>query len=310
MKPAPFFSIVTPTYNREGFLAEMMRSVQAQSFAQYEHIIVDDGSVDGSEKLIQDMATKDDRIIYIKQENKGRCVARNNGIKRAKGRYVCFLDSDDLWKPEHLASINKAIIANPSAGLFVTGLTWFFDDEGRWEEVKYRPRPLYTSDVEFVIDNEFAPDSVCVERNILNVHNFNPDLFINEDLELWARIAVDHSVCMVPENTAILRVHGGNTSQEVKDHITPQEAVFKMQLQDPRVRAKLSRKFVANRLRGYDELRIRQFKERGDTLSVFRSTIGFLIKHPSDPHNRSRLVSLLRMLLGGKFFKKQDRSGS
>jgi glycosyltransferase involved in cell wall biosynthesis len=309
MKPAPFFSIVTPTYNRERFLSEMIKSVQAQSFSDYEHIIVDDGSVDGSEKLIASLAKKDNRIVYIKQENRGRCIARNVGIEHATGNYVCFLDSDDYWKPEHLFSIKSATQSNTKAGVFITGLTWLFDDENRMEEVKYRPRKLYNSDVEFVIDNEFAPDSVCVRRGILDEFKFNPELFINEDLELWARIAVDHTVCLVLENTAVLRVHQGNTSQEVKDYLAPQKAVFELQLKNLQVRAKLSEEYIVKRLRGFDELKIQHLKQTGKQSSAFLSTIRFIIKHPTDPRNRSRLVTFLYALPGGKFFKKLVRSG-
>ncbi|MFT5053617.1 MAG: glycosyltransferase involved in cell wall biosynthesis, partial [Oceanospirillaceae bacterium] len=304
MKSAPFFSIVTPTYNREQFLLEMIQSVQAQSFLNYEHIIVDDGSIDGSEILVSRLAEQDDRIIYLKQENQGRCVARNVGIEKSRGEYICFLDSDDFWKSAHLASIKKAIADNPKPGLFVTGLTWLFEDEDRSEEVNYRPRELYGSDVEFVIDNEFAPDAVCVNRNILKTFKFNPELFINEDLELWARIAVENTVCLVNKNTAILRVHQGNTSQEVNDYLAPQKAVFELQLQNPQVRSKLTDKFIAYRLRGFDELKIRHFKQVGKQFSVFISTIRFLLKHPSDPYNKTRLVGLIYMVPGSRFLKK------
>jgi glycosyltransferase involved in cell wall biosynthesis len=309
MNPAPFFSIVTPTYNRERFLSEMIKSVQAQSFKDYEHIIVDDGSIDGSEELILEFAVKDERIVYIKQENKGRCAARNVGIENSNGTYVCFLDSDDYWKPEHLTSIKKTIESNTQPGLFATGLTWFFQDENRIQKVSYRSRDDFQSNVEFVIANEFAPDCVCVHRDILKLFKFNPDLFINEDLELWARITVDYPVTLVPKNTAVLRVHDGNTSQETKDYISPQIAVFKSQLKDPKIRATLSSTFIKRRQKSFDELMIRQLMKTEQRFSLITATLLFLIRYPADSQNRSKMVVFLYAILGGVFLKKLIRSG-
>jgi hypothetical protein len=309
MKPAPFFSIVTPTYNRERFLAEMIKSVQVQSCTDYEHIIIDDGSTDASEKLISDLAAKDDRIVYIKQENKGRCVARNVGTECSKGTYVCFLDSDDYWKTEHLTSIKKTIVSNPKPGLFATGLTWFFQEENGMKKVSYRSRDSFQSNVEFVIANEFAPDCVSIHNKILKIFKFNPDLFINEDLELWARIAVDYPVTLVPENTAVLRVHDGNTSQETKDYISPQIAVFKSQLKDTKIRAALSSTFIKRRQKGFDELSIRQLMKTEQRFSLITATLLFLIKYPTDSQNKSKMVVLLYALPGGVFLKKLIRSG-
>ncbi|MFT6760420.1 MAG: glycosyltransferase involved in cell wall biosynthesis, partial [Psychroserpens sp.] len=89
----PFFSVVTPTFNRGQFLGKAIESVQAQTISDYEHIIVDDGSVDNTEELVKEYSLADSRIIYIKQKNRGRSIARNIGMKRAQGDYVCFLDS-------------------------------------------------------------------------------------------------------------------------------------------------------------------------------------------------------------------------
>ena len=106
MSTKPFFSIITPTYNRVSFLEEMIASVAAQTFQNYEHIIVDDGSTDETEQLISGLKENHPQIVYIKQENKGRSVARNVGIEAAKGEYVCFLDSDDQWGGSYLSELH------------------------------------------------------------------------------------------------------------------------------------------------------------------------------------------------------------
>jgi teichuronic acid biosynthesis glycosyltransferase TuaG len=96
-------SIITPSYNSEKFIAQTIRSVQNQSYTNWEMIIVDDCSSDKTESIIKDLINDDSRIsFYQLQKNSGAGVARNQAVDLAKGRYIAFLDSDDLWKPEKL----------------------------------------------------------------------------------------------------------------------------------------------------------------------------------------------------------------
>lgn len=96
-------SIITPVYNAEKFVEETIKSVQAQTYSNWEMILVDDLSTDRSEEIIKRIQNKDERIKYIKlNENSGAAVARNTAIENAKGRYIAFLDSDDLWKSTKL----------------------------------------------------------------------------------------------------------------------------------------------------------------------------------------------------------------
>lgn len=96
-------SIITPVYNSEKYLADTIASVQAQGYAHWEHILVDDCSTDNSKALIQSFQKKDPRIKYHRlTENGGAGVARNRAIELAQGQYIAFLDSDDQWYPEKL----------------------------------------------------------------------------------------------------------------------------------------------------------------------------------------------------------------
>lgn len=96
-------SIVTPVYNAEKFLSETIKSVQEQTYKNWELLLVDDCSKDNSAKIIKEFKKHDDRIKYIKLEkNSGAAISRNTGIKNAKGRFIAFVDSDDLWEPEKL----------------------------------------------------------------------------------------------------------------------------------------------------------------------------------------------------------------
>lgn len=99
----PLVSIITPVYNSEKYISETIESVLNQTYKNWEHLIVDDCSTDNSWQLIQKYAEKDERIkIYRLDKNSGPGVARNHAIKEAKGKYIAFLDSDDIWVPYRL----------------------------------------------------------------------------------------------------------------------------------------------------------------------------------------------------------------
>lgn len=95
-------SIITPLYNGERFVAATIESVLAQNYQHWEMIVINDGSTDDSEKIVSEYAVRDTRIKLFSQPNAGSAAARNNGIRRAMGRYIALLDSDDLWEPNFL----------------------------------------------------------------------------------------------------------------------------------------------------------------------------------------------------------------
>lgn len=103
MKDYGLVSIVTPSWNCGSYVAETIRSVQAQTYQNWEMIIVDDCSTDGSDKVIEPLMEEDGRIRLLKNEkNSGAAVSRNYALREAKGRWIAYLDSDDLWAPEKL----------------------------------------------------------------------------------------------------------------------------------------------------------------------------------------------------------------
>ena len=95
-------SIITPCYNGERFLAETIESVLGQTYANWEMLIVDDGSTDGTARVASEYAARDGRVQLFRQANAGTAAARNNGMCRARGRYIALLDADDLWDADFL----------------------------------------------------------------------------------------------------------------------------------------------------------------------------------------------------------------
>ncbi len=103
MKQEPLVSVIMPAYNAAAFIAESIRSVQQQSHLEWELLVIDDASNDGTSEVVEALKEKDDRIkLHILPTNQGAGFARNIGIKAATGDFISFLDADDLWKPQKL----------------------------------------------------------------------------------------------------------------------------------------------------------------------------------------------------------------
>ena len=112
----PFFSVITPLYNKEDYIEATIKSVLNQTFDDFEMVIVDDGSTDNSLKILSQI--KSSKINILVQENQGPSVARNKAIANAKGKYIAPLDADDIWREDHLAELKSLIDSFPNAGVF------------------------------------------------------------------------------------------------------------------------------------------------------------------------------------------------
>src|SRR5438874_3398690 len=117
MNSHPTVSIIMPAYKAEPYIAETLESVVAQTFADFEVLVVDDGSPDGTAAVAQQFVDRDSRIRLIRQQNQRVSVARNTAMTAATGRFFALLDSDDVWKPEYLAEQLKVLDERPEADI-------------------------------------------------------------------------------------------------------------------------------------------------------------------------------------------------
>ncbi len=198
----PFFSIIVPTFNRASYIENAIQSVLGQTYEEWELVIIDDGSTDDTYKVCTSF--NDPRIKYTYQNNSERSAARNKGIDIAKGEWVCFLDSDDLYLKTHLEILHKEIIKSNVPSLIITGN--LINDEG-----VYSKHPLIDTEANNVlleIWNKFILiNSVCVHNSILIENRFDPRFRIWEDTHLWMRIAAKHPVKQIKSYTAIQIIH-------------------------------------------------------------------------------------------------------
>lgn len=129
----PLVSVIIPTYKAAAYIPETLESVFCQTYRNFEVILIDDGSPD-TEEIGSAIAPFSDRIVYIRQENSGPSAARNTGIRRARGEYLAFLDSDDLWYPTCLAAqVALALSRNPACDLVYSDVLLFFDSTQQFD---------------------------------------------------------------------------------------------------------------------------------------------------------------------------------
>ena len=149
----PLISIIIAVYNNEKYINNAINSVQNQDFEDYEIIIVDDGSTDGTPKLVDDAANKDTRIHVVHQKNQWIYASFNNGVKIAKGKYIYILNSDDILLPDSLNSISRLIDKYNHPDVVWTGISDYYCDNELNIHNKVNVRDWITSEAFYVINN-------------------------------------------------------------------------------------------------------------------------------------------------------------
>jgi glycosyltransferase involved in cell wall biosynthesis len=185
----PFFSVVIPVYNRANVLGDAIRSVLAQTERDFEIVVVDDGSKDDPQTALG--AFVDPRIRFHAQPNRGGGAARNAGIDLAQGRFVAFLDSDDLWLPGHLSAMRK-LLENATD---TVGYARMIVDRGEGRTFLKPPRAIRTDEdmaSYLLADRGFVPTiTVVVARETAARVRYHENLRAAEDTDFAIRLALD-----------------------------------------------------------------------------------------------------------------------
>ncbi len=186
------FSIIIPTYNRAAFIEKTIESVLAQTYTNYEIIVVDDGSTDNTEDIVKNIISA--KIQYHKIKNSERGAARNHGASIAKGDYVNFFDSDDLLYTNHLSEAYQLIIKQDKPEIIAIS----FDIKDR-EGILVLKGQHYTGDLNLNLvkkGNLLSCNGVFLRKDIRLKHLFNEDrkLSGSEDYELWLRLSSEYKI--------------------------------------------------------------------------------------------------------------------
>jgi glycosyltransferase involved in cell wall biosynthesis len=206
-----FFSVIIPTFNRANILKSTIRSVLVQSYQDFEIIVVDDGSTDSTKKVVDGI--EDDRLIYIYQDNAERSAARNNGIKNSSGKWICFLDSDDSFKKNHLMTFYENICNDKKNGQDIE--LYFTSQETR--NTFNNTTNILKTDFNskkapfFFASESIVPGRVCIKKTVLKDLNFDKNIVIVEDSDLWFRISCYHKTKFIDKATFVYNIHDENS---------------------------------------------------------------------------------------------------
>jgi glycosyltransferase involved in cell wall biosynthesis len=201
-------SVIIPTYNRGWSIEKAVDSVLAQDYKDFELIVVDDGSTDNTPQVLD---TYRGAIKVIRQENKGVSAARNRGIDEASGRFIAFLDSDDLWLPQKLSRQVEFFNTSPNALICQTEEIWIRNG------VRVNPKKRHKKPSGMIFEPSLAlclvsPSAVMIRRNLLEiVGNFDETLPACEDYDLWLRISCRFPVYRI--DTPLIIKRGGHEDQ-------------------------------------------------------------------------------------------------
>lgn len=212
-KGAPLVSVIIPSYQRAGLIADALDSVACQTWHPLEIVIIDDGSSDATEAVVTAWASQHPEIPlrYRWQENAGGNVARNHGIREAQGTYIAFLDSDDVWHPDKTARQLALLQGDDGIGAVYCGLREVQAETG--EVLREPGLALPSGDVlsRLLVRDETGPTSAWIIRkaHLDQVGGFDPDLAARQDWDLWIRLAAVTRISAVDAPLLDLRHHGG-----------------------------------------------------------------------------------------------------
>ena len=221
-------SVVIPCYNAERYVAAAVRSVLAQRQAGLEIIVVDDGSSDGSVRLLRESFPE---IEVLEQRNQGVSAARNAGIANARGEWIAFLDADDIWLPGKLDAQLRLLRSQPGARMAYTA--W-----QEWPSSEPEPQPSFLEQLrgagqgapgragasgwiypELLLECAVWTSTVLAHRSLFNeLGPFDTSMRVGEDWDLWLRVSRVSEILRVCEPLALYRKHAASLTQRAPEH--------------------------------------------------------------------------------------------
>jgi glycosyltransferase involved in cell wall biosynthesis len=218
-------SVIIPAYNAEKFIIETIQSLQRQTFRDFEIIVVDDGSTDQTVSLV--MQIEEPRLRVLSVEHQGLSATRNRGVVASQGKFIAFLDADDLWTPNTLKLYVEALSANPTADLSY-GWTYFWNyDLKNSSDVTKLIAPSATGATAYraMLERNIVGNgsNIFVRRSAFDsVGGFDQTLTHGEDWEFCFRIALQGEVALVPQPLVYYRQH----STSICSDFEPAKASF------------------------------------------------------------------------------------
>lgn len=220
MEKLPLVSILMPVYNGREYLRPAIDSLLAQTFKDFELLVVNDGSKDDSQDIID--SYKDPRIVSIKQENQGVARSLNNGLNVAKGKYIRRHDADDISTPDSL-QIQVDFLESHPEYVMVCNQQAFMTSNGKIAKKHRVPnsrffegkkfKELNFDDFNVSSSSPVVHGTACYrKKEVLDLGSYRPEFIVSEDNDLWLRILEKHKIVILNECTYFMRIHGGSAT--------------------------------------------------------------------------------------------------
>jgi len=220
----PLVSVIIPTYNRARYVCEAVESALKQTYPHLEIFVIDDGSTAETQEALRQFGEK---IKFIKQERRGTCAARNNAIRKAKGKYIAFLDDDDIWLEKKIERDINYLEVHPDYGFVFSGFIYFSDKEKDMGERTKTEEEKTT--YEFLYDQNIIHSTslVTMRKDCLEkVGLFDESLKQSGDYDMWLRAAKGYKFGYINECLSKYRMHDTNVSKNLKRRIKVNKQIF------------------------------------------------------------------------------------
>jgi glycosyltransferase involved in cell wall biosynthesis len=209
-----FFSVIIPTYNRPERVIVALNSVLSQTFQDFEIVIVNDGSV-MDYSSVEQFCAQHHNITYIYQNNTYLAGTRNTGMKNSSGEFICFLDDDDEYLPNHLEALKTSIVLNHKMKALYHTRTFIKYEDGTLKKIT-ESQTNYTSRIDKILKDRFPTNAACIHADIAKEFLFDETLKYAEDLDYWIRISQKYDIIKVNEYTQVLPHETENKMSDFK----------------------------------------------------------------------------------------------
>jgi glycosyltransferase involved in cell wall biosynthesis len=238
------FSVVVCTYNYAHLLPDTLRTIAAQTARDFELVIVDDGSTDGTEQIVEQFRPQFQDCRYLKKPHSGLADSRNVGVRAAQGTHIAFLDADDLWSPHYLSTIRETLSAHPQAGLALCEGILFRSSNGFiTEAVPYGNLPRLHGPVDspleiFAIIQAAAPSGMVFSKELYNsIGPFDLRFLgsLGDDIDWIFRALMARVFCIcIKERLYLYRRHGSNLTNSAGNSYRVWLALYNQMLKESR----------------------------------------------------------------------------
>lgn len=220
----PIVSVVVPFYNKIEWLLEAVDSVLAQTYHNFELILVDDGSTDSLESLKK---YQDSRIIYIHQKNQGSAAARNTGLECANGKYIAFLDADDLFLPNKLDAQVEYMEQHPEFNLSYTSYQRIAE-KGEFVSFQDSGTCVYRHYTDLILGNQIATPTVMMQKCFIEEHavRFEKGVHVGEDSLFWIAVAKNGRLQGIDAVLTSVRMREGSTTYNIPAVVDAQKMLL------------------------------------------------------------------------------------